>query len=182
MKYLVFLVEERSMATVINGLMPRLFPGVIFQCLEHDGKKDLVSRLENRLRSWRTPGVQFVVLIDNDRGDCVALKRELEAKCQAAERPDTLIRIVCQELEAWYLGEPDALADAFGDERLRSIGRRARFRDPDAVPYPSVALSELLPDANKAIAAGIMSALLTRERNESTSFQALLTGLDRVLG
>ena len=125
MKYLVFLVEERSMATVINGLMPRLFPGVIFQCLEHDGKKDLVSRLENRLRSWRTPGVQFVVLIDNDRGDCVALKRELEAKCQAAERPDTLIRIVCQELEAWYLGEPDALADALR-RRTAALHRQTR--------------------------------------------------------
>ena len=170
------------MEIVLHGLMPRLFPGVIYQCIAHNGKEDLEGQLEDRLRSWRTPGVQFVVLIDSDQEDCVALKEKLAAMCRRAERPDTLIRIVCQELEAWYLGEPDALAEAFGNERLRSIGRRARFRDPDAVPFPSVALSELVPDVTKRIAAEAMSALLTRERNASTSFQALLTGLDRVLG
>ena len=45
-----------------------------------------------------------------------------------------LVRIVCQELEAWYVGDPDAMAAAFGDQSLKNIGSRAKYRDPDALP------------------------------------------------
>lgn len=88
--------------------------------------------------------------------------------------------IVCQQLEAWYLGEPDALAEAFDNERLRGIGRGAAFRDPNAVQQPSEALRRLVPGFRKVSGAKAMAGLLTRERNNSKSFQVLLSGLDRL--
>ena len=102
------------MRVLLDGLLPRLFPGLLFQCVPHEGKHDLERSIPRKLRAWREPGVRFAVVRDNDRGDCRALKKELLGLCKTGRgpgrRPDPLIRIVREELEAWYLGEPDALA------------------------------------------------------------------------
>ncbi len=45
-------------------------------------------------------------------------KRDLERSVPRKLR-DVLVRLACQELEAWYLGEPDALATE-GVERIVS--------------------------------------------------------------
>ena len=168
------------MRDLLVGLLPRLYPNMIFEYLVHEGKSDLDKSIPRKLRAWREPGVRFVILRDNDGGDCVRLKRRLLQSCQQAGRADTLVRIVCQQLEAWYLGEPDALAEAFENERLRGIGRKAGLRDPDAVQQPSEALRRLVPGFRKVSGAKSMAGLLTRERNNSKSFQVLLSGLDRL--
>ena len=180
MNKMVFLLEERSMKFLLEGLLPRIFPDMMFLCIAHEGKSDLAKSIPRKLRAWREPGVRFVVLQDKDQSDCVTLKQKLVTLCADAGRPDTLVRIVCHELEAWYLGEPDALAEAFGDERLRSIGRRARFRDPDSVQQPSRALKDLVPEFQRVNGARRISDFLSRERNTSTSFRTLLSGLDRL--
>jgi len=41
MRRVVFLVEERSMKTLLDGLLPRLIPGRSFICIPHEGKQDL---------------------------------------------------------------------------------------------------------------------------------------------
>ena len=168
------------MRDLLVGLLPRLYPNMIFEYLVHEGKSDLDKSIPRKLRAWREPGVRFVILRDNDGGDCVRLKRRLLQSCQQAGRADTLVRIVCQQLEAWYLGEPDALAEAFENESLRGIGRKAGFRDPDAVRQPSEALKRLVPGFRKVSGAKSIAGLLTRERNSSRSFQVLLSGLDRL--
>ena len=168
------------MRALLDGLLPRLFPGLLFQCVPHEGKADLERSVPRKLRGWREPGVRFAVVRDNDGGDCHALKDNLRGLCQAGHRDDTLIRIACQELEAWYLGEPDALAEAFGREALRNIGERARFRDPDSVVRPSDAVEQLVPEFQKVSGARRMAQHLTRERNRSTSFQVLMAGIETV--
>ena len=180
MNKIVFLLEEASMRELLCGLLPRLYPDLTFDCLIYEGKSDLEKNIPLKLRAGWPPGVRFVVLRDNHGADCVQLKRRLLNSCQEAGRADTLVRIVCQELEAWYLGEPDALADAFENERLRTIGRKARFRDPDAVPKPSKALRQLVPEFQKSSGAATMACFLTREGNNSKSFQVLLSGLDKL--
>ena len=181
MKKVVFLLEERSMGVLLDALLPRIFPELHFQCVPHEGKNDLEKSIPRKIRAWREPGVQFVILRDNDRADCVATKRRLQQICSNAGRPDTLVRIVCQELEAWYLEEPDAMAEAFEDEKLRRIGRRARFRDPDNVRQPSDELERLVPSFQKVGGARSMAQFLSRERNRSPSFQSLLSGIDKIL-
>ena len=41
MNRIVFLLEEDSMRTLLEGVLPRLFPGLLFQCVPHEGKQDL---------------------------------------------------------------------------------------------------------------------------------------------
>ena len=133
MKKLVFLLEEESMKVLLDGLLPRVVPDLSFQCIAHEGKSDLEESIPRKLRAWREPGVRFVILRDNDGAHCVGLKERLLKICRDAGREDTLVRIVCEELEAWYLGDPYALAEAFENEKLAGIGQKAKFRRPDTV-------------------------------------------------
>jgi len=182
MSRVVFLLEEPSMRVLLDGLLPRLFPALPFLCVPHEGKSDLALSIPRKLRAWQEPGVRFVVIQDNDGRDCRELKAALIKCCVEGGCRDVLVRIACQELEAWYLGEPDALADAFGDETLRTLDRRARFRDSDAVHKPSVDLARLVPSFQKVSGARRLAVHLTRERNRSTSFRALMEGLDALAG
>jgi hypothetical protein len=180
MSRLVFLLEERSMKVLLEGLLPRLFPTLEFLCVAHDGKQDLEKSIPRKLKAWAEPGVRFIVLRDSDAEDCKLLKRRLAGLCKKAGRPDTLVRIACRELEAWYLGEPAALATAFGDERLRRLGEKERFRDPDEVVRPSEAVEEMVPAFQKVSGARLMAEFLSREENRSRSFQVLMEGIDRI--
>lgn len=180
MNKVVFLLEELSMKELLDGLLPRIFPDMVFLCIAHEGKRDLEKSIPRKLRAWREPGVKFVVLRDNDGGDCVRLKQKLMEICERGGRADALVRIACQELESWYLGEPAALVEAFENEKLLRIGRKARFRDPDGIPQPADALKKLVPEFQKISGARKMARFLSQKRNTSTSFRVLLSGVDKL--
>ena len=179
MSRVVFLLEERSLRVLLEGLLPRQFPGLPFLCIEHEGRSDLERSIPRKLRAWREPGVRFVIVRDNDGGDCRVLKRKLRRLCREGGRKDALVRIACQELEAWYLGDPDGLEQAYRDHALRPLRTKARFRDPDAVVQPSKVLEELLPAFQKVSGARLMAGVLSRERNTSASFRVFMDGVER---
>ena len=182
MGQIIFLLEERSMQILLEGLLPRLFPELPFLCVPHNGKTDLDRSITATLRNWRVPGARFVIVRDNDGSDCKALKERLVGLCRAGYRDDTLVRIVCQELEAWYLGEPAALAVAYGDESLVRIQNRARYRNPDAIPQPSREIKKLIPGFQKNDGARRIAQHLTREGNRSHSFAVFLDGVANLYG
>jgi hypothetical protein len=180
MSRIVFLVEERSMAEFLKVFIPREYPGVPFLCIPHEGKTDLVKSIPRKLKAWREPGARFVVIIDNDNRDCTELKDEILASCQEAGRDDTLVRIACQELESWYLGDPEALAAAFGNQGLSERLRKARFRDPDALPRPSDELARLVPAFQKVSGARSVATHIDIARNTSRSFKIFAAGIHRI--
>ena len=169
------------MKILLEGLLPRLFPGLNYLCIPHDGKNDLDKSIPRKLIAWNEPGVRFVVLRDNDNGDCLQLKERLLGICAAAGRPETLVRIVCQELEAWYIGEPEALARAYRRPKLASL-KKAKYSEPDSLPKPSTDLEALLPEFQKRDCARRLGALLSEQGNRSASFQVFMTGLRQMLG
>ena len=126
----IFLLEEQSMKELLDRMLPRIFPSLRFLCIPHEGKADLDSHIRSKLSSWRVPGDSFIIVRDNDGGDCIALKQRLRDQCQQTGHDDTIIRIVCQELEAWYLGQPDAMAKAFGDENCVTSAKCHAFAIP----------------------------------------------------
>lgn len=179
MSRVVFLLEEYSMKVFLEELLPRLFPSLSFLCIPHEGKQDLEKSIPRKLKAWREPGVRFCVLRDNDGGDCVALKSQLAKLCEKAGREDVLIRIACQELEAWYFGDCHALARAFSQDNLRQIPSRKRYRDPDAIDQPGRALRELVERFQKVSGARLMGRHLSRE-STSPSYRALIDGVGRL--
>jgi len=180
MSRVVFLLEEYSMKVLLEGLLPRLFPGLPFLCISHEGKHDLEKSIPRKLRAWNEPGVRFIVLRDNDGGDCRTLKERLVQLCRDTGRSNWLVRLACQELEAWYLAEPEAMAKAFDDESLRAIGSRARFRNPDEIRKPSEEIRKILPFFQKVSGARAMAATLSSGRNCSRSFMTLMDAIARV--
>lgn len=169
------------MKVLLDGLLPRFFPDLAFLSVPHEGKHDLEKSIPIKVRAWNVPGDRFVIVRDNDGRDCLVTKAALVKLCRKAGRTDSLVRIACQELEAWYLGEPDALAEAFDDDKLHRIGEMARYREPDAVQQPSAELVKLVPEFQKVSGARRLAPRLTRERNVSQSFHALIDGIERIV-
>lgn len=183
---LVFLLEEPSMKLLLAGLLPRLFPGWVehthFLLVPHEGKSDLDRSVPKKLRAWQIPGDRFVILRDNDNADCVNLKARFVQLCADCGRPDTLVRLVCQELESWYLGDLVAMAHAYGDAKIDSPGHRKRFADPDSWQKPSVEVARLVPAFQKGSAARRMGSALRSGVNQSSSFSAFVSGIERMTG
>lgn len=184
MTRVVFLLEERSMRALLEELLPRLWSAdeVSFVYVTHDGKQDLEKSIPRKLRAWREPGVCFVIVRDQDNGDCSLLKRKLAMLCIQGGRPDAVVRIACRELEAWYFGDPDAMANAFEDEALRDIHATERFRKPDEIVQPSKVLQELVPSFQKVAGARRMGRCLDRNRNISPSFRTFLQTISAFCG
>lgn len=63
----------------------------------------------------KTPGIDaVVVIVDSDRRPCSAFLGELKAvlrNCRSA--PNTLFRLAIEEIEAWFLGDRQALLKAY---------------------------------------------------------------------
>ena len=180
----IFLLEEPSMKIFLDGLLPRLFSGWVegqhFQCIPHEGKSDLDRSIPRKLGAWRIPGDRFVIVRDNDNADCISLKARFQTLCQASGRPETLVRLVCQELESWYVGDLQALAQAFENPKLNTPALRKRFATPDDWEKPSVEVKRLAPAFQKGSGARAMAACLHETGNLSRSFQVFVAGVRRI--
>ena len=111
---LVFLLEEASMKTVLDIILPQILPeSVEFKTIPHSGKSDLEASIPHKLKAWRQPDTKFIIVRDQDSGDCVQIKEALKRLAEPYGRP-VLIRIACRELESWYLGDLKAVSQAYG--------------------------------------------------------------------
>ena len=181
---IVFLLEEPSMRVLLDDWLPRLFPGWIdgqhFLCIPHEGKSDLDRSIPRKLSAWRIPGDRFVIVRDNDNANCVQLKARLRALCTHGGRPETLVRLVCQELESWYLGDPAALAAAFSHPKADTPAQRKRFITPDSWQKPSIEVKRLVPVFQKISGARFMARHLNAFSNSSHSLQVFVAGVRRL--
>ena len=132
MSTLVCLLEERSAEMMLRGILPHLIPE---DCeavyIPFEGKQDLEKQLVRRIRLWRKPDSWFLVLRDQDAGDCIAVKQNLQELVRKTGKEDrTLIRIACHALESFYLGDLRAVEEGLGLSGLthrqeqKNTGRR----------------------------------------------------------
>lgn len=181
---IIFLLVELSMRVFLDEWLPRVFPGWIknehFQCVPHEGKSDLDRSIPRKLTGWRIPGDRFVIVRDNDNANCIHMKARLVALCVDAGRPETLVRLVCQELESWYLGDLAALAAAFEPHKADTPSHRKRFVDPDGWQKPSVEIKRLIPPFQKISGARAMAPHLRVVGNRSRSLQVFVAGVRRL--
>jgi hypothetical protein len=183
MSQLVFLLEEASAEEMLKGLLPRLVPaGVNVRFITFEGKSDLESNLVRRLRGYLVPNAQFIVLRDKDAGDCRAVKARLVQKCIEANRPNTLIRIACHELESWYLADLAAVERALEIPNLSSKQGQAKFRMPDNLSNPVQELERLTNNRyQKVRGSRDIGPHLDLENDRSRSFAVFIAGLRRLI-
>jgi hypothetical protein len=176
----VFLLEEPSMRNFLEELLPRLAPGLPFTLIAHEGKSDLEKSLPRKLRGWRTPGARFVVVRDQDSGDCLVIKARLAAIARDAGKPEAIVRIACRELEAWLLGDPSGLARALGRPELAHVGTKEKFRDPDRLGSPSRELESLLGVYSKTSGARAAGQHVSWQTNSSRSFAHFIRAVQQL--
>lgn len=179
---LIIFVEEESMKVTLDQLIPKLgLKASSIQILPHQGVQDLERSVRNKLPKWNTPDTSFLIMRDNDNGDCLARKDILkEIARKAGKDGNTTIRIVCQELEAWFLGDPNALEEA---GYLAKGSRPQAVRgNPDNIRKPSESLARLSKKGSgKVMRASDVARHMNPDNNNSQSFVHTMTSL-RLLG
>ena len=145
-RHLELLVEELSMEAFLRELLPCILPvDCSFEIHTFRGKRDLLGKLENRLRGyarWLPDDWRIVVVVDRDEDDCLRLKQQLEdvasganlrTRSRADDRPWQLVnRIAVEELEAWYFGDWEAVRGAY-PKVSPTVPNQSRYRNPDLV-------------------------------------------------
>ena len=180
---LVFLLEEPSAAAMLNGLLPRILPPEIgFRCVPCEGKQELEGQLERKLRGYRVPGARFVVLRDQDNGDCVRIKDKLMALRARTGRPDALVRIACQELESWCLADLAAVERGLNISGLARHQKAKKYLAPDRIGNPASELERLTGGAyQKMSGSRAIDPNLDLDNIRSDSFRNLVSGVRRLI-
>jgi hypothetical protein len=182
MSHLVFFLEEPSAREMLQGVLPKILAeDISTQFVVFEGKQDLEKRLPIRLKAWRNPDSLFVVLRDQDSGDCMRIKDGLVDKCTAAGQPNTLVRIACHELESFYLGDLAAVAEAIGPYSLKRQQGKAKYRDPDRLANPSQELKKIAPAYQKVSGSRAIGPFMKIDYNRSQSFNALVSGINNLI-
>lgn len=193
-----FLLEEASAEAALNLLLPKLLPpGCTFTCIPHQGKDDLLRRLPGRLKNYArllpaNADLRVVVMMDAD-ANCVHRKQQLEKLVAAAglltktsatagQTFQVVTRLAVTELEAWFLGDREAIRAAYS--RVHSKHFKGMHPVADEIPDAWETLWRVLKNANLYLAgkakvewATTIAPHLEPARNTSASFQYFCAGL-----
>jgi len=160
-------------------------------------KRQLLDQLHRLLRGYtKTPGWcdAVIVVVDTDRHDCVAFLAELKqiAIACAAEHL-TMFRLAVEEIEAWYLGDRDALLTAYPNAKKAHLDRYSQ----DSICDTWELLADIVhPGGRRAVQkagwptagnlkhewAARIGPHMDPDRNRSPSFGKLRDGLRRLAG
>ncbi len=178
---LVFFLEGPSEKDFLEGLWPTVMPAHItphFQVFQ--GKQDLEKQLVRRMKYWLKPNSRFIVMRDQDSGDCTDIKARLRRLCDEAGQPGAIIRIACRELETFFVGDWAAIAAGFGKPALAAQAHKAKYRTPDELGNPAEEIKRHLPSYQKREGARKIAPHLRAGRNKSPSFQVLMRTLEHM--
>jgi len=182
MSHLVFFLEERSAKEMLKGMLPKLLPpDFSVQYVVFEGKQDLEKRISMKLRAWQQPDSLFVILRDQDSGNCIEIKNNLILKSAAVGKQHTLVRIACHELETFYLGDLSAVASSIGPANIARYQEKVKFRNPDQLANPAEELKKIAPQYQKVSGSRAIGTALNINNNKSTSFNALVVGIRRLI-
>jgi hypothetical protein len=178
---IVVLTEERSMYETVRALMARSYPalhqGRDWFAFSHNGKSDLERNIRPRMQNWNFGTPTFIILRAADGGNCGEIKRMLARMADEGGKPYR-IRIVCQELESWFLGDSEAVLAAY--PHCRFSNQAKKYRNPDRMTNAAAELAGLTGDRAKVGRAFLIDPHLDPSRSCSTSFKVFCRTLAEV--
>ncbi len=189
---LVILTEEPSCAEFLLHFLPRLatekfkisfFPHDHFVVIPHQGKSDLVNSIPKKLKGWARFS-EFIVLHDQDSNDCVELKAKLLNLNAITRKEKYLVRIVCRELEAWYLGCHEEMSHFFSkNSNVRQ--QASKLRNPDVIVNPFLLMQKMFPKYQKLSGSQRLGkevdVLNFCQNNKSKSFKVFIQAIENFM-
>lgn len=212
--HIEFLVEDSSGEKLLAQLLPRIlgeqgelhtwrlkaYKGIGripagLTAKADPAKRMLLDQLPRLLQGYgKTPGIDAVVVVlDTDRRDCKDFLQELTALVQGCHpAPRTLFRLAVEEMEAWYLGDREALLKAYPRAKREVLDRYVQDSVcgtwellADAVHAGGVAAIKKagwpLPGQIKHEWAEKIGPFMSLSQNASPSFGKFCDGLSRLL-
>jgi len=169
---IVVLTEEQSMRVALRTLFeaqwPKRIHGVDWHIISFQGKADLKRKMAEKMRAWNYGDPHFVILRDNDGADCRALKEKIRVDAEKGNKPHH-VRLVCQELESWFIGDLEAVAAAYPNRSVRAGA--SKYRKPDRLNNASQELAGIVGERGKVGRAERIAQHMQPERNRSASFR-----------
>ncbi len=143
--------EEASAKKVFDIIIPKIISdGVSFRVYPHQGKQDLEKAIKDTVPPISNiPGSRILITRDQDTGDCKEVKQIIEEKIGLRCNCRYMIRIACKELEAWYLGDLNAIRKAFPRFRPDQYVHKSDFRNVDNITNPDKYLLRIIPEFKK---------------------------------
>ncbi|WP_373481098.1 DUF4276 family protein [Geminocystis sp.] len=180
---IIFLLEEPSMKEVLEKILPQLIPShKTFLCIPHQGKQDLAQSIPRKLKAFQYFDTKFVIVHDQDSHDCKTLKAELLKICQQAGNSKVLIRIICHELESWFLGDLAAVEKGL-ERKPGSLTRhqnQTKFRNPDRLNSAKQELKQLLGEYYSLRDSKKIAPHLSLSSNCSHSYQVFIKSIEKI--
>lgn len=184
---LVFLLEEPSAKEMLKGVLPNLLTDKLCKLkvfyLVFDGKQDLEKQMEKKIRGWQNLDAFFIVLRDQDKGDCLVVKSNLQSKALASGKAEKiLIRIACCELESFYLGDLAAVASGLNISAISKLQTKSQYREPDKLKNAAEQLCKITADKYQKVSGSRAIAPFLRidGSNTSRSFNMLMQGICKI--
>ena len=185
MSSLVCLLEEPSAREMLGGVLPRILPEMCVHYIIFEGKQDLEKQIERKLRLWQKPDSLFLVMRDQDAGDCVVIKDNLIRKInRSGKSAASIVRIACRELESFYLGDLQAVEDGIKINGLARKQNNRKYREPDSLVNAAQELARLSGKQYQKVAGSraIGPCLRIDGENKSHSFNVLVDGVKKLVG
>lgn len=185
MRTLVCLLEEPSAKAMLENILPRILPDeIIVKYKVFEGKQDLEKHIENKLKFWLAPNSIFLVMRDQDSGNCKEIKENLIQKVKASGKHNrTIIRIACRELESFYLGDLKAVEKGLEIKNLGLKQVDSKYRTPDKHHNAFEILEALTHKKYQKISGSraIGFHLNLGGLNKSVSFNVLIDGIKKLI-
>jgi len=169
---LVIFTEEPSMKEALQLILPRI--GIdrrCFRIISFDGCGNMEKSLPTQLEALsRDDSNKILILRDNDNGCCQTHKTGLSNMTRAANIDErSKIRIVCQMLEARFIGDSNALSAS--RHLQKPVPKRLTRCDPDQLLNPKGELRKLRDGYTEITGARAIAPHITVEANRSKSFR-----------
>jgi hypothetical protein len=181
--------EEPSIKNVFDVLLPQILPeGASFVVHPHQGKQDLEKALQSTIPSIsRIPDVKILITRDQDEDNCKELKNKLLDIMKDRCSCDYFVRIVCKELESWFLGDISAIEKAYPRFKKQQYMSKTKFRNVDSIVTPSEYLKKILPDYSnrkslpKLETSRKIAPFMNINDNKSTSFNHTINAIKQLI-
>ncbi len=185
MIWLHIFTEEPSLKIVLDNIIPKIIPEQThFKVYPHQGKQDLEKALKTTLPSIsKMPGAKIIITRDQDNDDCHVLKSNLNDIVHNTIGCEYKIRIICKELESWFLGDLVAVENAFTRFKSGQHINRSELRTVDNISNPSDFLKKIIPEYSnsdtlpKLETAQKIAKHLNLNNNKSESFNQMVKAI-----